>query len=715
MKGKLRSQIKNWGILGMVTLAVFMAALCSGMSARAAGIPEGMNYFWEDYIDGQYYVINVSQNENTWAYVDLDIKLEDGNGNLLHEWYFGKTDIPKGNSYFPLLVCDFGSYSLSNRFHLSADYYDCNGNFVCHSGGYMPGPNRIVFLDFNGATDEENRGYVKKSAASNMPGENQGKACLTNVMPQRKGYKFIEWNTEKDGTGYSYKPGDWVGLYSDYRKTLYAQWEKVEYKLSYNTLGGTSTPATQYTTYNNEIKISETIPVREGYIFKGWKYSYNEQNKIYQPGEKIQVSRDITLVAVWEIKKYTIKYDGGQGISVPATETVNYGHTYVVSRTKPLKTGSYFVNWNDKQDGTGKSYAPGDVISVNGNLTLYAQWKLNKYLIEYFANGGDSVPAVQIKTYGVDLALTNMLPTRTGYTCVEWNTKADRTGTAYKSGAVLKSNSDVNLYAIWKRNEYTIKYDAMGGSGAPSGFIKLYGQNTTLSKTQPTKTGYIFIAWNEKQDGTGKSYAPGATITANSNLTLYAQWKYSENPFADVATNHWSYESVKYMYERNIMSGKGLDKNKKVIFAPTANTTRAEAVMVIYNMAKKPKVTYQSVFSDVKAGQWYSEAVIWAYQNKITAGYGKKFGVDDKITREQMAVMLYSYAKLKKYTITTNAKAVDSFPDRNKISSWAKDAMVWAVSNGIINGNGKNLNPTGNATREELAAMLKNFLEHYEK
>ena len=235
-----------------------------------------------------------------------------------------------------------------------------------------------------------------------------------------------------------------------------------------------------------------------------------------------------------------------------------------------------------------------------------------------------------------------------------------------------------------------------------------------LGNEEPVWTGHKFLGWNTRKDGTGIMYETGdVVIFSQPRLVLYAQWSNVPkiNPFADVSMSHWAYEAVKHIYDAKIMVGKGIDKNEKVIFAPADYITRAEAVMVLYNLEKKPEVTYQPIFSDVKKGQWYSEAVTWAYQKSITAGYGDKFGVKDKITREQFAVMLYSYAKMKKYPMGVMDNILTHYSDYKQISSWAEKGMKWAVYYSVMNGDGKNLKPRGYASRAEIAAMIDNFME----
>ena len=182
--------------------------------------------------------------------------------------------------------------------------------------------------------------------------------------------------------------------------------------------------------------------------------------------------------------------------------------------------------------------------------------------------------------------------------------------------------------------------------------------------------------------------------------------------FKDVVASAWYVDAVQFAYDNGIMSGQGNDK-----FSPDGNINRAEFAQVLYNILNKPAITVTNKFADVKAGDWFANAVSWANANDVASGYPNgNFGVYDNITREQMAVMLYKFAKLKNLDLMTNVGNTDSFPDAGSISEWAKEAMDWATTQKVINGKkakdgGAILDPKGKATRAECAAMMKNLLE----
>lgn len=180
-----------------------------------------------------------------------------------------------------------------------------------------------------------------------------------------------------------------------------------------------------------------------------------------------------------------------------------------------------------------------------------------------------------------------------------------------------------------------------------------------------------------------------------------------EEKFTDVTEKDWFLDYVQYAYDEGIMSGKSA-----TTFGPNESINRAEFATVLYNYEKRPNIEYAKTFKDVAQGTWYSAPVLWAYNKKIVSGYPDgRYGVFDPITREQMALMLYKYSQMNGFDTTFKSTAINTFGDKGKVSSWAVDAMNWAVSKNIISGKGANLDPAGKATRGECATMMMKLLE----
>ena len=171
----------------------------------------------------------------------------------------------------------------------------------------------------------------------------------------------------------------------------------------------------------------------------------------------------------------------------------------------------------------------GGTMTVSTSYTIPA---LTKYTVSYNANGGSGAPSAQTKYYGKSLTLSSTKPTRTGYIFKGWATSSGGS-MKYASGASYTSNASITLYAVWQANTYTVKYNANGGTGAPSSQTKTHGVTLTLSSTKPTRasvvddgvtTSYTFKGWSTSSTATTASYAAGAKYTANASVTLYAVW-----------------------------------------------------------------------------------------------------------------------------------------------------------------------------------------------
>lgn len=147
------------------------------------------------------------------------------------------------------------------------------------------------------------------------------------------------------------------------------------------------------------------------------------------------------------------------------------------------------------------------------------------YTITYNANGGSGAPSSQTKWKNQTLTLSSTKPTRTGYSFLGWSTSSSATTATYSAGGSYTANSAATLYAVWKANTYTVKYNANGGTGAPGNQTKTYGKTLTLSSTIPTRTNYNFKGWATSASATTATYSAGGSYTANAAVTLYAVWE----------------------------------------------------------------------------------------------------------------------------------------------------------------------------------------------
>lgn len=213
--------------------------------------------------------------------------------------------------------------------------------------------------------------------------------------------------------------------------------------------------------------------------------------------------------------------------------------------------------------------------------------------------------------------------------------------------------------------------------------------------------GTVLKIYEALGENTYYFYMPDQYVTVSGIFSVIS----SGLPFVDVNSGAWYYDAVSFVYNKGIMNGV-----TSTTFEPNSTITRGMVVTMLWRLAGEPYVSGGS-FSDVASGRYYSTAVAWAAKNGIVDGYSSTvFGVNDPVTREQFATILYRYAKYMGYS--TTGSSLTGYYDANSVSSWARDAMGWAVRNGIITGSGNSrLNPTGTASRAEVAQMFMSFYE----
>lgn len=254
-------------------------------------------------------------------------------------------------------------------------------------------------------------------------------------------------------------------------------------------------------------------------------------------------------------------------------------------------------------------------------------------------------------------------------------------------------------------------------NGAVATDKKTASKGTTVTVTASPSKGYVVdavkvvdkdgkdVAVTEK-DGKYVFTMPASAVTVTGSFKAETPTPVAL-PFTDVKSGNWFYDAVKYAYEQGLMTG-----TSATTFAPNGTMNRAMIVTVLYRLEKSPAVTGASKFTDVPAGQWYSDAVAWAAANKIVNGYDETtFGPMNAVTREQMAAILFRYEQVKGLENVTLEENLNRFPDQNKISAYAIPALQWAVGQKIINGNADGtLDPTGTATRAQVAQIFTNLL-----
>ena len=284
--------------------------------------------------------------------------------------------------------------------------------------------------------------------------------------------------------------------------------------------------------------------------------------------------------------------------------------------------------------------------------------------------------------------------------------KSNDAGVRSITVAGVKAKTSVN-------NEYTVTVPYGTNITASSFVIITNHARATVGALTHIKNVWYFTVTAE--DGvTTASYTVTVTTAALPtpikpavDNTKPASDSKPKLPFTDVSTSDWFYSDVMFVYENGLFSGT--DSRS---FSPNASMTRAMLVTVLYRLEGEPAGTGSSSFSDVRSGSYYEKAVAWAAANGIVTGTGStSFSPDAKVTREQLAAILYRYAQYKKLDTDAGTK-LDSFSDAGNVSGYASEALSWAVSEGLINGASGRLMPKGDATRAQVAAILHRFVEN---
>lgn len=286
-------------------------------------------------------------------------------------------------------------------------------------------------------------------------------------------------------------------------------------------------------------------------------------------------------------------------------------------------------------------------------------------------------------------------------------------GTLYVS-FVKKSSSDVDDYP-------TLTFDITGGKHGTvyrgtreyeDGDVISIKKNDKMTFKAKTDKGYVAV-WTYK----GESYV-GDEFTVkmgSKDAKLYVEFmdkddiRLTELPFRDVSKRDWYYDDVVYVYRKGYMDGMSSTR-----FGGELNTTRGQIVTILWRLTGEPRATKRNPFTDVSSSQYYYDAISWAYDAGVVDGFdARTFKPDQNVTREQLAAILYRYAKYMNLS-TSGSAYLAKYRDADKIANWAYDAMAWANYRGLINGtSATRIDPKGYATRAQIAAILHRFAVEY--
>lgn len=314
-------------------------------------------------------------------------------------------------------------------------------------------------------------------------------------------YTFSKWNTKSDGSGTAYSAG--ASYTGNAALTLYATWTS-----------STTTSA-----------VTLPTPSRTGYAFAGW---YNGSTKAGNAGASFTPTGNVTLTASWTQNSWTVTYAANGGSSTPASQTKLYGQTLTLrgAISHANATATYTVSYSANYSGGSN---PSSGTATKTTKYAFSSWKATNGTTyaasgSYTANAATTMTAQWTSSASTTSVTLPTPTTRTGYTFGGWYKESACTNKVGNGGASYTPTASITLYAKWTINTWAVSYNANGGTGAPASQTKTYNQTLTLSSTRPARSGYTFLGWATKSDGTGAAYSPGGSYTANAAATLYAVW-----------------------------------------------------------------------------------------------------------------------------------------------------------------------------------------------
>lgn len=398
---------------------------------------------------------------------------------------------------------------------------------------------------------DANGGYFTTSMPIDYPEVNKA-YTVSGSVPTREGCTFTGWNTKPDGSGTS--PAAGALQITDYNDiTLYAQWEVINYQITVIADEGVtvSDGLEGGLPYGSDrpFEVSGTGTIRV--YANGVLLSPQRDGKYH-----VTVTQDIEIVITRTepAEQYIVSYDPNGGHDAPRDESAypSGSSTNVLGQGGMFRTGWTFTGWNTQRDGSGTGYAAGDPLTVSADTVLYAQWRANRYTVEYDANGGSGTMDAARLDYGTAGTISPCAFTREGYRFAGW---ARSTGgfPVYRGGEnVLNLTEEdggiITLYALWTAEEYTLTLDAMGGAPAKSCAKAAYDAPLP-SITLPTRTGYVFDGFF---DGNGVRY-----YNADGTAAVGAWDKAGDAAL----TAHWIPIDYQVKYNANASDAAGTMEN----------------------------------------------------------------------------------------------------------------------------------------------------------
>jgi len=288
--------------------------------------------------------------------------------------------------------------------------------------------------------------------------------------------------------------------------------ERPSHAVTFTTNGGLPVPSAQTVLDGDKATEPSVSPTKTGYDFNGWDFDFDTE-----------IKAPVAIPAKWEAIEYDITFDAQGGTVSPTTQQVTYDSP-VGTLATTSRDGYTFGGWFTQVNGGGTEYTATTTYQTAGNITLYAKWTSIEYTITFDAQGGTSPsPADMEVDYGSQVG-TLATTSRDGYTFGGWFTQANGSGTKYETTTIYETAGNITLYAKWTPIEYTITFDAQGGTTpSPTSILVNYGSQVgTLPTT--SRDGYTFGGWFTQINGGGTKYETTTTYQTADDIALYAKW-----------------------------------------------------------------------------------------------------------------------------------------------------------------------------------------------
>ena len=346
--------------------------------------------------------------------------------------------------------------------------------------------------------------------------------------------------TKKDYVGFTPEVKDITGTIApDGSLVLEVKYDRNKFDVNFESNGALTTPEALTSVKYETIITKPSDVIKTGYTLNGWFTEETFENEWNFSTSK--VTKDTSLYAKWEANTYKVEFDTTTGSGTMLDQTFTYDQAQDLTLNTFVKDNFTFVGWNTALDGSETSFVDGQSVenlATTGTIKLYAQWSQDYHKVNYHANSGTGVMnSINLK-HGTTLTIPTSEFTKTNSSFTHWNTEKDNSGTSYNVGDILDpltltklQQGEINLYAQWSQNFYTVSYDENTGSGVMEPVNVNQGDTLTVPDTLFTKVGYEFSSWNTEKDNSGTTYEIGDILDPTTagrllqgNITLFAQW-----------------------------------------------------------------------------------------------------------------------------------------------------------------------------------------------